>query len=88
LLRAPSNLAWNVSRDRASTTSLGNLGQFLTPSVQKTSKLVAERQNPTLLGDLLPSFNSLNQQKTPLFFSQALPCCWVSELDQLTEGGR
>ena len=27
LLRAPSNLTWNVSRDAASTTSLGNLCQ-------------------------------------------------------------
>ncbi|KAK4831309.1 hypothetical protein QYF61_016798 [Mycteria americana] len=30
LLRAPSNLTLNVSRDGASTTSLGNLGQCLT----------------------------------------------------------
>jgi len=30
VLRAPSNLAWNVLRDGASTTSLGNLGQGLT----------------------------------------------------------
>jgi len=30
LLKAPSNLAWDGSRDGASTTSLGNLGQGLT----------------------------------------------------------
>jgi len=30
VLRAPSNLAWNGSRDGASPTSLGNLGQGLT----------------------------------------------------------
>jgi len=30
LLRAPFNMALNVSRDGASTTSLGNLGQGLT----------------------------------------------------------
>ena len=30
LLTAPSNLTWNVSRDGASTTSLGNLYQCLT----------------------------------------------------------
>jgi len=30
LLRAPSNLALNVSRDGAATTSLGNLGQGFT----------------------------------------------------------
>ena len=30
VLRAPSNLTLNVPRDRASTTSLGNLGQGLT----------------------------------------------------------
>jgi len=30
VLRAPSSLAWNGSRDGASPTSLGNLGQGLT----------------------------------------------------------
>jgi len=30
VLRAPSNLAWNGSRDGASPTSLGNLSQGLT----------------------------------------------------------
>jgi len=30
MLRAPSNLALDVSRDGASTTSLGNLGQGFT----------------------------------------------------------
>jgi len=35
LLRAPSNLAWNVSRDGASPTSLGNLCQgFTTLSIK------------------------------------------------------
>ena len=38
LLRAPSNLAWNVSRDGAPTTSLGNLHQgFITLIVKISS---------------------------------------------------
>jgi len=35
LLRAPSNLALNVSRDGASTTSLGSLFQCLTTLIKK-----------------------------------------------------
>ena len=70
LLRAPSNLAWNVFRDGASTTSLGNLCQcFTTLSVKnfflisslnlpsfglKPSPLVLSQQ--ALLKDLSPSF--------------------------------
>jgi len=49
LLRAPSNLAWNVSRDGASTTSLGNLGQCLTTLTAKKFFLIS--------GLNLPSFS-------------------------------
>ena len=70
VLRAPSNLAWNGSRDGASPTSLGNLGQgltilsvnnfFLTPSLSLPSsslKLLPFLLSlQTLVKSLPPSF--------------------------------
>ena len=44
MLRAPSNLTWNVSKDGASTTSLGNLFQCLTKFIW------ANNHHPYLLG--------------------------------------
>ena len=59
LLGAPSNLAWNVSRDGASTTSLSNLCQRFTTLIVKNFFFV-----PSLK---LPSFSL---KPSPLVFSQ------------------
>jgi len=47
VLRAPANLAWNVSRDGASTTSLGNLGQGFTTLTAKNVFLVSSLNLPS-----------------------------------------
>ena len=46
LLRAPSILAWNVSRDGTSATSLGNLGQGFTILMVKNSFLLSSLSLP------------------------------------------
>jgi len=61
-LRAPSNLAWNASRDGASTTSLGNLCQGFTPfcgpfalgkkDKEQSGKCQTWKQNTPELGNL------------------------------------
>ena len=70
VLRAPSNLAWNGSRDGASPTALGNLGQPLTTLTVKNFFLTSRLDLPsfslkppplvlslqTLLRSLSPSF--------------------------------
>ena len=48
LLRAPSNLALNVSRDGASTTSLGNLGQGFTTLMVKNFFLISKSKTTLL----------------------------------------
>jgi len=48
LLRAPSNLALSVSRDGASITSLGNLGQGLTTLTVKNVFLISSLNLPSL----------------------------------------
>jgi len=46
LLRAPSHLAWDDSRDGASTTSLGNLGQGFTALIIKNFFLLSSLSPP------------------------------------------
>ena len=60
LLRAPSNLAWNVSRDGASTTSLGNLCQCLTTLTVKNFFLISSLHLPSF--SLKPFLLVLAQQ--------------------------
>jgi len=48
LLKAPSSLALNVSRDGASTTSLGNLFQCFTTLVGKNFFLISSLNLPSL----------------------------------------
>ena len=55
LLRAPSNLAFIVSRDGAATTSLGNLGQGFTTLTVKNFFLISSLNLPSpSLKPLLP----------------------------------
>ncbi|KAK4808555.1 hypothetical protein QYF61_009858 [Mycteria americana] len=60
LLRALSNLTWNVSRDGASTTSLGNLFQCLTTLIVKNFFLKSSLNLPFL--SLKPLLLVLSQQ--------------------------
>ena len=60
LLRAPSNLALNVSRNGASTTSLGNLVQCLTTLIVKYFFLISSLNLPSL--SLKPLALVLSQQ--------------------------
>ncbi|KAK4810670.1 hypothetical protein QYF61_007470 [Mycteria americana] len=60
LLRAPSNLTLNVSRDGASTTSLGNLFQCLTTLIVKNFFLKSSLNLPSL--SLKPLLLVLSQQ--------------------------
>ncbi|KAK4814468.1 hypothetical protein QYF61_018986 [Mycteria americana] len=60
LLRAPSNLTLNVSRDGASTTSLGNLFQCLTTLMVKNFFLKSSLNLPSL--SLKPLLLVLSQQ--------------------------
>jgi len=48
VLRAPSNLALNISRDRASTTSLGNLCQCFITLIVKNFFLISSLNLPSL----------------------------------------
>ncbi|KAK4814100.1 hypothetical protein QYF61_008195 [Mycteria americana] len=63
LLRAPSNLTSNVSRDGASTTSLGNLFQCLTTLMVKNLFLKSSLNLPSL--SLKPLLLVLSQQALP-----------------------
>ncbi|KAK4818489.1 hypothetical protein QYF61_014219 [Mycteria americana] len=60
LLRAPSNLTWNVARDGASTTSLGSLFQCLTTLIVKNVFLKSSLNLPSL--SLKPLLLVLSQQ--------------------------
>ena len=60
LLRAPSSLALNVSRDGASTTSLGNLSQCFTTLTVKNFSLTSSLNLPSL--SLKPLLLVLPQQ--------------------------
>jgi len=75
LLRAPFNLAWNVPRDGASTTSLGNLGQGFTTLIVKNCFPISSLNLPSL--SLKPSPLVLLQQallkRFPLSFLEAPP---------------
>jgi len=66
LLKAPSNLALNVSRDGAATTSLGNLCQCFTTRVVKNFFLIASLN--LLSFSLKPLLLVLSQQALPDFF--------------------
>jgi len=54
LLRAPSNMALNVSRDGASTTSMGNPFQCFTTLTVKTVFLISSLNPPSFHLKLLP----------------------------------
>ncbi|KAK4823530.1 hypothetical protein QYF61_003039 [Mycteria americana] len=54
LLRAPANLSLNVSRDGASTTSLGNLGQCFTTLIVKSVFLISSLNLPSFSLKPLP----------------------------------
>jgi len=60
VLRAPSNLAWNGSRDGASPTNLGNLGQGFTTFLMKNLFLMSSLNLPPF--SLKPSPLVLSQQ--------------------------
>ena len=59
LLRAPSNLTFNVSRDGASTTFLGNLFQYFTTLQQKIFFLISSLNLTTFSLKPLPCVLSL-----------------------------
>jgi len=62
VLRAPSNLTWDVPRDGASTTALGNLGQGLTTLTGKNFFLISHLNVPSLSlkpSPLVPSPHAL-----------------------------
>jgi len=61
LLRAPSKLDLNVSRDGASTTSLGNLSQCFTTLIVKNNFFLISRLN-LLSFSLKPLLLVLSQQ--------------------------
>jgi len=71
LLRALSNLAWNVSRDGASTTSLGSLGQGLTTLTVKNVFLLSSLNLPSFSLKPLPLV--LPQQALLKIFSPSFP---------------
>ncbi|KAK4810698.1 LOW QUALITY PROTEIN: hypothetical protein QYF61_007672 [Mycteria americana] len=78
LLRAPSNLTSNVSRDGASTTSLGNLFQYLTTLIATFKYWKAAIRPPrSLLFSRLnnPNSLSLSLRGAPAFFVALL---WTS----------
>ena len=60
LLKAPSSLALNTSREGASTTSLGNLFQFLTTLTVKNFFLISNINLPSFSSKLLPPILSLH----------------------------
>ena len=59
LLKAPSNLGLNTTREGAATTSLGNLGQGLTALTVKTFFLTSNLNLPSLSLKPLPLVLSL-----------------------------
>jgi len=76
VLRALSNLAWNVSRDGASPTTLGNLGQGLTTLNVKNFFLRSSRNLPSFSlkpSPLVLSLHALVKSPSPAL-SQAPSC--------------
>ena len=63
LLRTPSSLTWNVSRNEASITSLGNLCQRLTTLSIRNFFLISSLDFPSL--SLKPFPLVLSQQTLP-----------------------
>ena len=59
LLGVPSNLTWNVCRDGASTTSLGNLCQGFTTLIVKKLFLISSLNLPFFILKPLPLVLSL-----------------------------
>ena len=60
LLRAPSNLAFNTSREEAFTASLGNLGQGLTTLMGKNFFLISNLNLPSVSLEPFPLVLSLH----------------------------
>jgi len=74
LLKAPSSLAWNTSREGAATASLGNLGQGLTTLIVKNFFVISNLNLPSFSLELLPlvlSLQGLVKSPSPAFL-QAL----------------
>ena len=66
VLRAPSSLTLHVSKDRVSTTSLGNLYQYFTTLYCKKTKQNNNKKKTTK--------NLMSNQNLPFNFETIFPC--------------
>ncbi|KAK4826957.1 hypothetical protein QYF61_012806 [Mycteria americana] len=84
LLRAPSNLTLNVSRDGTSTTSLGNLFQCFTTLIAEQPQL----SQPVLIGEVLqPSDHFRGPALDPIQQVHVLLVLRALELDAVLQVG-
>jgi len=83
LLRALSSLTLNVSRDGASTTSLGNLGQCLTTLSVKNFSLLSSVNLPSLCLKPLPLVLSQQALLKSLYIFTVYSCLLCQSLGKL-----
>jgi len=72
VLRAPSNLVLNTSREGAATASLGSLGQCFTTTMVKNFFLISNLNLPSFSLEpfpLVPSLHTLVKSPSPSFLS-------------------
>ena len=82
LLRAPSDLAWNGSRDGASPTSLGNLGQGFTTLTVKNFFLISSLNLPSFSLKPFPlalSLQALRKSLSPSSLEDPFKHCQAAQ---------